>query len=163
ERRGLDRGQDGVPVRRCRGGPAAVHAPEVPGRIRIPRPREAVLAPGGEDLRRSRTAGEDAEWAEPAEPLCDLCGWAVTHDQVVELLISGVKIFVICGGLQGLFSVMTWVERRTLAFMQFRLGPNRTGPAGILQPVADGIKLFFKEEFIPPGADKWLFIAAPAV
>jgi NADH-quinone oxidoreductase subunit H len=47
--------------------------------------------------------------------------------------------------------------------MQFRLGPNRTGPFGILQPVADGIKLFFKEEVIPEGANKWLFVAAPGV
>ena len=63
----------------------------------------------------------------------------------------------------GLFSLMTWVERRVLAFMQFRLGPNRTGPMGILQPVADGIKLFFKEEVIPEGANKWLFVAAPGL
>src|SRR5262245_63870856 len=80
-----------------------------------------------------------------------------------ELLIAVVKVLVIFNALLILFSLMTYLERRTLAFMQFRLGPNRTGPAGILQPVADGIKLFFKEEFIPPGADKWLFIAAPAV
>ena len=58
---------------------------------------------------------------------------------------------------------MTYVERRLLAFMQFRLGPNRTGPFGLLQPIADGIKLFFKEELIPEGANKWLFVAAPAV
>jgi NADH-quinone oxidoreductase subunit H len=58
---------------------------------------------------------------------------------------------------------MTWVERRTLAFMQFRLGPNRTGPLGILQPVADGIKLFFKEESMPAAAHKWAFLAAPAL
>ena len=63
----------------------------------------------------------------------------------------------------GLFSGMTYVERRLLAFMQFRLGPNRTGPFGLLQPVADGIKLFFKEEVIPEGANKWLFVAAPAL
>ena len=50
-----------------------------------------------------------------------------------------------------------------LAFMQFRLGPNRTGPFGLLQPVADGIKLFFKEEVIPEGANKWLFVAAPGL
>jgi NADH-quinone oxidoreductase subunit H len=58
---------------------------------------------------------------------------------------------------------MTWIERRVLAFMQFRLGPNRTGPLGILQPIADGIKLFFKEEVMPAAANKWAFLAAPVV
>ena len=80
-----------------------------------------------------------------------------------ELLIAVVKVLVIFNALLMLFSLMTYLERRMLAFMQFRLGPNRTGPAGILQPIADGIKLFFKEELIPEGANKWLFIAAPAV
>jgi NADH-quinone oxidoreductase subunit H len=80
-----------------------------------------------------------------------------------ELLIALAKVLVLMGFLLGLFSLMTYLERRTLAFMQFRLGPNRTGPFGILQPVADGIKLFFKEEFIPAGANRWLFLAAPAV
>ena len=79
------------------------------------------------------------------------------------LLITVIKVMVLFHLLLGLFSVMTWVERRVLAFMQFRLGPNRTGPLGILQPVADGIKLFFKEEVIPQGAHKWLFMAAPGV
>ena len=62
---------------------------------------------------------------------------------VQDLIIAGVKIAVVVGALLGLFSLMTWIERRTLAFMQYRLGPNRTGPFGILQPIADGIKLFF--------------------
>ena len=86
-----------------------------------------------------------------------MSGWQV------ELLIAVVKVLVIFHGLLILFSLMTYLERRLLAFMQFRLGPNRTGPAGILQPLADGIKLFFKEELIPEGANKWLFVAAPAV
>jgi len=80
-----------------------------------------------------------------------------------ELLIAVVKIAVVIGTLLGAFSLMTWIERRTLAFMQYRLGPNRTGPFGILQPIADGIKLFFKEEVMPAAADKWAFLAAPVV
>ena len=80
-----------------------------------------------------------------------------------ELAISVVKVLILFQALLGLFSVMTYVERRVLAFMQFRLGPNRTGPFGILQPVADGIKLFFKEELTPAGANKALFVAAPAL
>ena len=82
---------------------------------------------------------------------------------VQDLVLAGVKIAVVVGSLLGLFSLMTWVERRTLAFMQYRLGPNRTGPLGIFQPIADGIKLFFKEEVMPAAADKWAFLAAPVV
>jgi NADH-quinone oxidoreductase subunit H len=80
-----------------------------------------------------------------------------------ELAISTVKVLILFQALLGLFSGMTYIERRVLAFMQFRLGPNRTGPWGLLQPVADGIKLFFKEEVIPEGANKLIFVAAPAV
>jgi NADH-quinone oxidoreductase subunit H len=80
-----------------------------------------------------------------------------------ELAIKVVLIVVLLNVLLGVFSGMTYVERRLLAFMQFRLGPNRTGPFGVLQPVADGIKLFFKEETMPVGANKWVFFAAPVV
>jgi NADH-quinone oxidoreductase subunit H len=80
-----------------------------------------------------------------------------------ELTLTVVKVLVAFGALMTLFSVMTWAERRLLAFMQFRLGPNRTGPIGILQPMADGIKLFFKEEVVPAGANKWVFVAAPGL
>ena len=80
-----------------------------------------------------------------------------------ELAISVVKVVVLFNALLGLFSGMTYVERRVLAFMQFRRGPNRVGPWGLFQPAADGIKLFFKEELMPEGAHKVLFFAAPIV
>jgi NADH-quinone oxidoreductase subunit H len=80
-----------------------------------------------------------------------------------ELAIRSAVAIIVVSVLLGLFSVMTYLERRLLAFMQFRLGPNRTGPIGLFQPVADGIKLFFKEEFIPQAANRWAFLAAPAV
>lgn len=57
----------------------------------------------------------------------------------------------------------TYAERKLAAFLQDRLGPNRAGPFGIFQPLADGIKLFFKEEFIPKVSDRMLFILGPAL
>ena len=57
----------------------------------------------------------------------------------------------------------TLIERKVAAFIQDRLGPNRAGPWGLLQPVADGIKLFFKEEFMPNTADKFLYILGPSL
>src|SRR5262245_27209516 len=80
-----------------------------------------------------------------------------------ELVAAAVKCVVVFVILLNFFAVMTFIERRILAFMQFRLGPNRTGPFGVLQPAADGIKLFFKEETMPDGADKWLFFGGPLI
>lgn len=72
---------------------------------------------------------------------------------------SIVLIFIVIGG----FAYLTLFERRTLARIQVRIGPNRAGPAGILQPVADGLKLIFKEEVIPDRADKVIFVLAPVL
>jgi NADH-quinone oxidoreductase subunit H len=57
----------------------------------------------------------------------------------------------------------TWAERKVAAWLQDRVGPNRAGIFGLLQPLADGGKMFFKEEIIPSGANKWLFIAGPSL
>jgi NADH-quinone oxidoreductase subunit H len=57
----------------------------------------------------------------------------------------------------------TYAERKIIGHMQVRIGPNRTGPMGLLQPIADGIKLFFKEEIVPAQASKFAFLLAPLV
>ncbi|HID98385.1 MAG TPA: NADH-quinone oxidoreductase subunit NuoH [Thermodesulfobacteriaceae bacterium] len=59
--------------------------------------------------------------------------------------------------------IMTWVERRGAAMIQDRLGPNRAGPFGLLQPLADGIKLFTKEDIVPARAQKYLFTLGPVM
>ena len=60
-------------------------------------------------------------------------------------------------------ALLTWVERRLLGFLQDRYGPNRAGPFGVLQAAADGIKLLFKQDWIPPFADPGVFVLAPAI
>lgn len=61
------------------------------------------------------------------------------------------------------FAYVTWFERRVLAKFQARIGPNRAGKEGLLQPVADALKLIFKEELVPANADKLIFILAPVI
>ncbi len=80
-----------------------------------------------------------------------------------ELVIILVKILVAFGALILIAAYMTWMERRVFALVQVRYGPNRVGLAGLLQPIADGIKLMFKETIIPDRADKFLFYFAPAI
>ncbi len=72
------------------------------------------------------------------------------------------SVFLLLFGAGG-FAYLTLFERRALARIQVRIGPNKAGPFGLLQPVADGIKLIFNEELIPASADKVMFILAPIV
>src|SRR6201986_3889150 len=74
-----------------------------------------------------------------------------------------ILITVILMGSLGVAMYATWGERKIAAFMQDRIGPNRAGPFGILQPLADGMKLFFKEEIIPNSSNKILFILGPSL
>jgi NADH-quinone oxidoreductase subunit H len=75
------------------------------------------------------------------------------------LLMVALILFI----LLNLAAVLIWVERRLLAFLQDRLGPNRCGPFGLLIIAADMIKIFTKEDWVPPFADKPIFILAPAI
>jgi NADH-quinone oxidoreductase subunit H len=79
------------------------------------------------------------------------------------LIIMVVKIGVVFGVLLLVAAYMTWIERKVIADIQVRWGPTRVGPFGLLQPIADGIKLFFKEDLIPGHVDRALFLLAPAL
>ena len=91
-------------------------------------------------LGSSQTPGAAGNWF-----------WATVY---VLLVFAGVSVGVIC---------MNWLERKILAHMQVRLGPMRVGPHGLLQPIADALKLLLKEDIIPEGADKLVFWIAPFI
>ncbi len=79
------------------------------------------------------------------------------------LVASIVKVIVVFTAIMLAVALLTLAERRICAFMQDRLGPNRVGPQGLLQPAADGLKNLLKEETLPARADKVLFLLAPAI
>ncbi|HLY23805.1 MAG TPA: NADH-quinone oxidoreductase subunit NuoH [bacterium] len=79
------------------------------------------------------------------------------------VLVAAIKSAVVLGGVLTAFAYTTLLERRLLARFQLRVGPNRVGPWGLLQPLADGIKLIFKEDFRPAGADAVVYLAAPLI
>jgi NADH-quinone oxidoreductase subunit H len=80
-------------------------------------------------------------------------------EQLLEWLI---KIIVILFVLLTTVAYLSYIERRVAGFIQLRVGPNRVGPFGLLQPLADGLKFILKEDIIPLEANKWLYILAPA-
>jgi NADH-quinone oxidoreductase subunit H len=84
----------------------------------------------------------------------------MNYGLILEWVIKG---FVLALLLLVGFAYLTLYERRALARIQARIGPNRAGPQGILQPIADAVKLVFKEELIPAQADKLIFILAPVI
>jgi NADH-quinone oxidoreductase subunit H len=88
---------------------------------------------------------------------------AIDFFQVHPLILATIKILIVFAVVAGIVAYLVYVERKVLSFMQARLGPMRVGPWGLLQPVADAIKLLLKEDIIPAGADKFVFLLAPAI
>ncbi len=86
-----------------------------------------------------------------------LPGWLIT---VIAYIVITTVILIVAPVT---FMLQTWFERRMVARMQDRLGPNRVGPAGLLQAVADGVKMFTKEDITPRAADKYVHLIAPLV
>ncbi len=84
-------------------------------------------------------------------------------DFLLGLIVLLIKIAVMLGGLLLVASYLVWLERKLLARLQIRLGPNRAGIFGLLQPIADAIKLLTKEDIVPAAADAFIFRLAPAV
>jgi len=80
-----------------------------------------------------------------------------------DLLAAAVKSAVVLVLLLTAFAYMTLLERRVLAKFHIRVGPNRVGPFGLLQPLADGVKLIFKENFVPTHVDRVVYWLAPAI
>jgi NADH-quinone oxidoreductase subunit H len=80
-----------------------------------------------------------------------------------DFIVAAVKVVIAFAFLFGIVLLLVWAERRIVAFMQNRIGPNRAGPIGILQTLADGVKLMFKESMTPDRAEVVLYLAAPVM
>src|SRR5262252_8032238 len=87
----------------------------------------------------------------------------LSADTINYVLWPFIQIGVVVLITTGWVAYATYLERKISAFMQARLGPMRVGPWGLLQPIADGIKLLTKEDFIPENADRWIFFVAPYI
>jgi NADH-quinone oxidoreductase subunit H len=87
----------------------------------------------------------------------------MSHAELISALIAMLKAIIVLLGVVGLAAMLIWVERRLLGVWQDRYGPNRVGPFGLGQVVADMIKIFFKEDWMPPFVDKPAFLIAPMV
>ena len=85
------------------------------------------------------------------------------YEYVVPLIFIALKVILIVLPLLLSVAYLTYAERRVIGLMQMRRGPNRVGPFGLLQPIADAVKLIFKETIVPTPASKIVFMIAPMI
>jgi NADH-quinone oxidoreductase subunit H len=91
-----------------------------------------------------------------------LPAWFPSGPSLAQLIASVIVVFTALHVILGCCAYAIWLERRLSAWMQDRVGPNRVGPFGLLQPLADGLKFFLKEDYTPKHVDKAMFMLAPA-
>ncbi|MGZ3705761.1 MAG: complex I subunit 1/NuoH family protein, partial [Bdellovibrionota bacterium] len=90
----------------------------------------------------------------------NLLGWAGEHVELVGMILKLALVLVV---LLHVAPLMAWAERRICSWMQNRTGPNRVGPFGLLQSIADAVKFIFKEDLVPSHVRKYYYLAAPAL
>ncbi len=160
-------GGRGRPVAAARGGGGGVQRAARRGHRRRPDRRrhtrrrppagDAVTPLGGVLSPLSHLAGLVGPLLGAGDPLYDNgVDWVV-------FLIVVIKVVVVFAALMVSVMLMIWFERKVISDMQSRIGPNRAGPFGIMQTLADGIKLFFKEDLLPDQADPFVFKLAPYI
>ncbi len=166
------------PARPPRPGPARRGEARLEDRARPRRGgrrRHAALDRGGSRARGDRAGGarlrgRGPEGGRPAR--CSARGRrpgrgvgrrGPVSDHAFQVAATLAKILVVVGVLLGGVSAMTWVERRVSGLMQFRWGPNRVGPFGLFQPIADGLKFMLKQDVVPAEAHKPTYTLAPAL
>jgi len=97
------------------------------------------------------------------QPFFGLVDGSVMPEPALLVLWTLAKILAITLPVMGAVAYLTYAERKVIGYIQVRIGPNRVGPAGLLQPIADAIKLLTKEIVIPAGSSKALFVLAPVI